>query len=432
MPRPRFAAGARLPSVAYWLRRIRGSRLVGQAALYAGASALTSVLAGVAQIILARELSPDAFGSLAFATAFLLFAAMFFEFGLFLPAARRIAGSEGDEGREVTGAALVLYAPLSVAFALLTFGASFVVDGLFHMQAGDAMRVAALVSFFYPFVLPGLYLSQGADRLHVTSISSAAGQAAFLAALAVLVAAGATLTTTSALLLRSGGYALAGVMTIIWLRPLFRRIAEHARTLIADARAWGFSVYVGRVLSVGSFNMDVLMLGAFADAKSVGYYALAGSIVNFLGWPVTGLATALFPRMTGEDRIDERWLAAGWTLGTIAVVGVWALGGPVVDAVFGDDYSKVAGLLVPLMLAQAIRGVTAVYNSFLGAHARGRELRNTGIVLTVSNVVLNFALIPPFGATGAAWASLAALVANYVAYVVSYRRVLRAGPVPST
>jgi len=54
---------------------------------------------------------------------------------------------------------------------------------------------------------------------------------------------------------------------------------------------------------------------------------------------------------------------------------------------------------------------------------------NAGLVLTISNLILNFALIPPFGAMGAAWASFAALLANLAAHRVGYRRALNAGPV---
>jgi O-antigen/teichoic acid export membrane protein len=85
----------------------------------------------------------------------------------------------------------------------------------------------------------------------------------------------------------------------------------------------------------------------------------------------------------------------------------------------------VVPLILPLALAATIRGVTALYNSYLAANAKGRELRMTGLVLTASNLILNFALIPPFGASGAAWASFFALVANYLAHVVLYRRSLR-------
>jgi O-antigen/teichoic acid export membrane protein len=77
-------------------------------------------------------------------------------------------------------------------------------------------------------------------------------------------------------------------------------------------------------------------------------------------------------------------------------------------------------------MAEAMRGTTGLYNAFLTAHARGRELRNAGMVLTISNVILNFALIPPFGAAGAAWASVLALVANLGAHIIGYRRVVGA------
>ena len=105
----------------------------------------------------------------------------------------------------------------------------------------------------------------------------------------------------------------------------------------------------------------------------------------------------------------------------------YLVAGTFVDAVFSDRYRDVVPLLVPLLAAQVVRGTTSIYNTYLSAHGRGRELRNAGLVLTASNLVLNFALIPPYGAMGAAWASLVALVANHVAHIVFYRRSLRCG-----
>jgi O-antigen/teichoic acid export membrane protein len=75
-----------------------------------------------------------------------------------------------------------------------------------------------------------------------------------------------------------------------------------------------------------------------------------------------------------------------------------------------------------------VRGVTMVYNSFLSAQARGKELRNASAVLTISNLVLNFMLIPRFGALGAAWASFIALVLNLAAHVAYYRRAVGGAP----
>jgi O-antigen/teichoic acid export membrane protein len=140
------------------------------------------------------------------------------------------------------------------------------------------------------------------------------------------------------------------------------------------------------------------------------------------GLPVLGLATALFRPMARADEIQSRWLLAAACGGMVSAVAASILAGPFISIVFSQRYAQTAHLVLPLAFAEAVRGVRRVYNTFLSAHGRGRELRNAGLVLTVSNVVLNFGLIPPYGAEGAAWASLVALIANLVAHIFFYRR----------
>jgi len=230
------------------------------------------------------------------------------------------------------------------------------------------------------------------------------------------------LDTTRALVLRSVGLLVAGAAAAVALRPLFRRSGHWIRVLVGHAREWGFHVFVGRVLSIGTYNMDVLMLGIWANSRSVGLYALAGAIATASGFPVVGLASALFGQMARARAIERRWLALSVAIGVPCMLLAWLLAGPVIRAFFSPRYAAAAALVFPLALAQLVRGVTGIYNTFLSAHGRGSDLRNAGLVLTGSNVAFNFALIPSFGASGAAWASLLALVANLVAHVVFYRR----------
>ena len=160
--------------------------------------------------------------------------------------------------------------------------------------------------------------------------------------------------------------------------------------------------------------MDVLMLAAFTNASAVGYYSLAGAIATASGFPVVGFSTALFHRMVKHGQIERRWLLGSWVVGLGAAATAWILAAPFIDALFSHRYAPAVALVGPLALAQAVRGVTGVYNSFLSAQAKGRELRNAAFILTSFNIALNFALIPPYGAMGAAWASLVALVANLI------------------
>jgi O-antigen/teichoic acid export membrane protein len=137
---------------------------------------------------------------------------------------------------------------------------------------------------------------------------------------------------------------------------------------------------------------------------------------------VLGLSSALFGRMAREPAIDRRWLIIASTVGVASTIGITLVADPLIRLLFTSRYAAAAGLVFPLALAQLVRGVTTVFNTFLSAHAHGAALRNAGLVLTASNIALNFALIPPFGAQGAAWASVLALVANLVAHVFFYRR----------
>jgi O-antigen/teichoic acid export membrane protein len=249
-------------------------------------------------------------------------------------------------------------------------------------------------------------------------------QTLYLLSLIVLLALDVRLTASLVVLLRLTSMLAALAVLVVWLSPEFHGAISRGAAILRDARDYGFHMYVGNVLSMGTYSMDVLMLGALTNARTVGYYSLAGSAAYVVGLPVNGLAAALFARMTFDDRIDRRWLAFGWASGLACAVVVSTLAYPLVPLVLSSRYTGAIVLIPPLALAAVVQGVTTIYNTYLTAQAKGKELRNAALILTVSNLVLNLALIPPFGALGAAWASLAALLANLVAHMIFYRRYL--------
>jgi O-antigen/teichoic acid export membrane protein len=398
------------------------SRTAWQTASYVGATLLANGFTLIATVVLTRRLGTDDFGSYSFAFALLVFLALFFEFGLFVPAARLAAVVDQREQREIVGAALLVYLPVGAAFSATVFVASSQVDRWFHVDAGHALRLAAVVAIGFPFAFVLQQLAQGADRLHVASLATFLAPALFVALLGLFLAGGGDISTASALVLRSLALLIAAAASAMWLRPAFRGVRIWAPEFVRQARDWGSHLFVGRVLSIGTYNMDVLMLGLWASSRSVGLYALAGSLAAVSGLFVTGMAAALFAHMAREPMIARRWLVIATGVGTVTALAAWLLANPVIHTVFSDSYVGAAALVLPLALAQLVRGVTTIFNNFLSAHGRGRELRNAGVVLAGSNLVFNFLLIPPFGARGAAWASLLALLANFVAHLHFYRR----------
>ena len=403
--------------------RAARARTVQQAAAFVVANLLASVLAVVSTALLTRNLSTAEFGSYSFATSFLLFVALFFEFGLFMPAARLAAVSASEERRDIVGSALIAYVPVGIAFSITVLVLSFWIDDWFHVQTGHALLITAPIILGIPFASLILQqLAQGVDRLHVSSFAIVLAQLLFVALLGVWLGIFHSLNNASALFLRGCAFLITVVAAMAWLKPRFGAVHRWTHEFIREARDWGFQVFVGRILSIGTYNMDVLMLGIWANSRSVGFYVLAGSLAAVSGLPVAGMAAALFPRMTRASAIPLVWLTIAFGVGAVCSLAVSILAEPAIRLLFSERYVPAAGLVPPLALAQLVRGVTGIFNTFLSGHGRGRELRNAGFILTGSNIAFNFALIPQFGATGAAWASLLALVANFAAHVIFYRR----------
>src|SRR5712692_6507674 len=124
-----------------YLRSAARSHAVREASIFTVSNLLVAVLGIVSTALLARNLSTREFGSYAFAVSFLAFVALPFDFGFFAPAARLAATSRPETQREITGAALVLYAPIALAYCLAVFGLSFRVDAWFHVSAGHPLRI---------------------------------------------------------------------------------------------------------------------------------------------------------------------------------------------------------------------------------------------------------------------------------------------------
>jgi O-antigen/teichoic acid export membrane protein len=407
------------------LVRIRRVRAFWQAGVFTVSNGLVSILGVASTAILARHMSTAAFGAYALAISFLALSSMVFDFGLSSSAARLAALGDGRTRREIVGAAAVLYLPLACGYCVAIVALSYGIDTWFHVHVGSSLRIVAPIAVAIPATQIVQRLAEGVDRLHVASVSTLFLQVLLIALLAVAVSIDGSLSLTTAIAIRCTAVLVSIVVAVVWLRPLFREARKRIAEIARHTRIYGFQVYVGRLLSVGTYNMDVLMLGALANSRSVGFYSLAGSVAAAAGLPVLGMSSALFASMARAPRIRRHWVLLASGVGAVSAFFAWVLAEPFIRFAFSPRYAPAAALVLPLALAQAVRGVTSLYNTFLSSHGRGRQLRNTSFVLTGSNLIFNFALIPPFGAAGAAWASLAALVVNLAAYVVFYRRSLR-------
>jgi O-antigen/teichoic acid export membrane protein len=109
---------------------------------------------------------------------------------------------------------------------------------------------------------------------------------------------------------------------------------------------------------------------------------------------------------------------------TAAGVAAAALLGPVIlPAVFGDPFQESVGPFLWLLPGTFGFAASAVFsNALVGSSSPGLSSLGPMVSLVVG-IGLDLALIPPFGATGAAAAASAAFLAGGATALVTYRRV---------
>ena len=225
-----------------------------------------------------------------------------------------------------------------------------------------------------------------------------------IVAMAVALIAGGLCSTTIALLRLRRIRFLRG-----WGRPDVR--------LARSVAAYGARAQLGNLLWLVNLRLDVLMLGAMAGPEVLGVYAVASKSAELMRLPANAANYVLYPRFarmgSGEAAAEVRTLLPRAGALTVLATPVLAAGSVVaLPAVFGPAFQDAVAPACVLLLGLAFEGAAAVSTAYLcgrgrpGANSLGMGL---GVLVTV---VLDLALIPRFGALGAAAASSAAYLAT--------------------
>lgn len=268
---------------------------------------------------------------------------------------------------------------------------------------------------------------QAFERLELVSLCVIA-QRVLTAAVAVAVLAAGGGVVSVALV-----YALGAALAFLLGLWLLGRHVVRVRWRVEPSR-WreiavaGLPIGVATALFTVLLTLDSVLLGLFRESGEVGVYGAAFRLVEatmFVSWV---LNAAMLPWFARRSAADAERLARGYELGQKALVGLLVpaavalglLARPLIELLYGDEYS---GAVTPLRVLAALivlYGISHFTGNFLLARDRpGSFVRAAGAALVV-NLAANVALIPAYGATGAA----AAAVGSSAVLVVAMRRSL--------
>lgn len=411
-------------SAGTWVRSLGD---VTGASLFA-ARAASSLLAFGVSLYLARVLGSVEFGRYAFVVGFLTFSSVFFDLGYFASGARLLAHAEGPELRRQVNTMVAIGAAFSALFIALAAAAALVVDRIFAVKIGALLLATAFLSpaFILPYVFEQLLKATG--RIRMLSFWVVGTKVVSVAVL-VLLARRGRIDALDACTAYMSGTVVVSVLVTLLLRPGLDGVRDGVRAVIREQQQFGRPLYVGKVVHLGSYHSDKLLLAAVHRAPDVGWYALAMAMaggISMFGQSVAATAFRSFGRrrhITGELLHRN---TAGIVIGSIVTIVVGAL---VLTLYLGAEYRPVMWLLVPASIATAFQGAYQPYNSWLLANGFGTRIRNFLFVVAAVNVVGNAGLIPAFGVYGAAAASIASMVTYWWLSRRSYRSAVTEGTV---
>ncbi len=378
-----------------------------------GEKLLVMGLGFAATVLVARYLEPEGFGTLAYATSLVALFGVSGHLGLHGLVVREIVKRPELRAETLgTAAFLKFLGVLAGYLALLMYAVAFEGPGTVSFAL---IAIAGAALLFAPVDVVDYWFNALVQARYV-SIARLSAQLAFVGLTLLFVFRG------SYVVMFAIPYLLQAIVAAIVLLLLFRAKANirlsawrfdgrHARELLKQ----GWVIYLASFFAVIYLKIDQVMLRWLADSAEVGVYAVAARLSEVWYFIPTAIVASVFPKLIDLRASDEALFTQRLqqlfdslaVLGMAIAILVTLVAPWLIPWIFGMDYAASAAILVIHTWASVFIFLRAALSKWiLIENALYFSLLTQGLG-ALSNVILNYFLIPVYGGQGAAWATLA-------------------------
>lgn len=411
-------------------------------ALKFGGRIVTLALGLVVQIVMARLLVPDSYGSVTLAIAVLSISLRFGTLGVDSGVSRLYPVHE-DEPSKARGVVRALFR-LSLVSGLAIAVVLFLAAPVLANQVFDEPKLVPLlrvIAIGIPFAVAGensIALARAArdarPRVFIYDILRPILRLGFIAALiyAGFEAVGAVAGHMLAMVLAG----IVAIVVVMYLLPSWDAPAERMdRELLTYSVPLLFASGISYLMS----EIDTFMVGYFLASEKVGTYNISYQLGTFAIFFLTAGGYILPPmlaRLQTEGRTTEmdelyrtitKWIAFA---SVPVVVVLLAYPGEFIGLLFGTEYLEGTNVLRVLVLGTFASILVGTAGSSLTSLGNNRIVLYTVTSAAILNVVLNVTLIPMFGILGAGLATMtstATLALFQAAVLFRFHRLLPLG-----
>ncbi len=205
-------------------------------------------------------------------------------------------------------------------------------------------------------------------------------------------------------------------------------VAEVSTTYRSALRT-GLPANVGELLSLASFRVDLVVVGALLSREEVGIYAVALALAELLWLVPDGVTKVLLPHVAeNHDRRDTGRLV-GVTLvlaGAFASI-LFVVSEAVIPVVFGTAFAGARAPLAPLLAGALATGAWKMLSADLVARGWSGVRAASALTGLVVMIVADLVLVPRYGLVGAGAGSALGYLASAAHVSVVWRRLAETG-----
>ncbi len=400
-------------------------RIAGNAVFLLASQLIGKGLGFAIVVYLARTLQVASFGALSFAQTFATYFQVLINLGLDTFGTREVARSRDQARRHVD----VILSIRAVA-AVLAFGLLCATAWILPRDHEAKLLLIFSGLAILPFAANLDWFFQATERMEVIAASRVLQQLLLAGLIFLLVSGPGDLLEVP--LLRLASLVVATLLPLAllvrlqgWPRPCFAR-REWSETL-RQSLPIGFSLMMITVY----YNADTLFLGLLGSDELVGWYNAAYRCVFVLLLPADTIRTAVFPALARRDDPPRLERVANAYLKTMLLIGVpigfggTLLGRELIHLIYGPAYDNAVLPLQILCWNVVLVFVNESYGSPLLAWGEQNLYTKVVTASAVTNVAMNFLLIPSFGMVGAASATILAELTAFLGVYPRFQRTVR-------
>ena len=391
------------------LQMLRKNKVVKNAGWIIGGKVANKLLAFVVGIFAARYLGPSNYGLINYAAAYATFFASLCTLGINSVIVKNFVDHPDQQG-ETIGTTLLLRTISSFLSALTIVGIVSVVD------RGENLTIVVVALYSVGLLFQVFdtlnYWFQARLQSKYSALAELVSYAAVSAYKIVLLALGKSIewfAVASAL----DYVVLAVFLLIAYFKnggASFRCSKKKAKELLKSSSSF---IIAGLMVSIYACT-DKLMLKQMLGSDAVGHYSLASTISVSWAFVLSAIIDSLYPEIVQSfqqdyaryERKNRQLYAIVFYVSLLVSALICLVAKPFITVLYGETYLPTVQPLRIVVWYTAFSYLGVARNAWMVCENRQKYLKYLYISAAVLNVLLNLVLIPTWGASGAAAASL--------------------------